>query len=198
MAKKYNQGVADANRRRAKHGGTVDMRQGKGDKLYKIWVGIKQRCYNPNEKHYHRYGGRGITMYPEWVNDYGAFKAYVGDAPTGMTLDRIDNDKGYEPDNLRWVSRKTQANNRVTNVTVTHNGLTMTLKQWSEHLGWKYGLIASRWKKGIRGDELFAEPKYTRSAKYSYNGEMLTISEIAEKSGIPYSTVVYKIKEGKL
>ena len=162
MSTKY-QGVSESNRRRVQHGGTVNARQGKGDRRYKLWVAIKQRCYNPNCVAYHRYGGRGITMCDRWCNSYADFAADVGEQPKGMTLDRIDNDGHYEPNNVRWVTRKEQANNRDTNVVLTHNGLTMTLKQWAEHLGWKYGLIASRWKKGKRGDELFAPPVYTRS-----------------------------------
>jgi hypothetical protein len=163
MTKKYNQGVADANRERTKHGGTVNARLGKGDKRYKLWTGIKQRCTNPNNAAYHRYGGRGITMCQRWVNSYTNFIMDIGEQPEGMTLDRIDNNGNYEPSNIKWVTRKQQANNRSTNVVLTRDGLTMTLKQWAEHLGWKYGLIASRWKKGKRDDELFAPPVYTRT-----------------------------------
>ena len=104
-------------------------------------------------------------MCADWVDDFGAFYACVGDPPEKhMTLDRIDNDKGYEPNNVRWATRKEQANNRTTNVVLTHDGLTMTLKQWATHLGWKYGLIASRWKKGLRGEELFA-PRKTKERR---------------------------------
>jgi hypothetical protein len=163
MTKKYNEGVAESNRKRTQHGGTTNARQGKGDKRYKLWTAIKQRCANPKNAAYHRYGGRGITMCQRWIDSYTDFIADIGEQPEGMTLDRIDNDGHYEPHNVRWVTRKEQANNRATNVVLTHNGLTMTLKQWAERLGWKYGLIASRWKKGKRGDELFAPPVYTRS-----------------------------------
>ena len=137
-------------------------------------------------------------MHPDWVDDYSSFKASVGERPDGMTLDRVDNNKGYEPNNVRWVTRKEQANNRDTNVVLTHDGLTMTLKQWAEHLGWKYGLIASRWKKGLRDKELFAEPVYARGKLYAHNGEMLTIAQIAERLGKPYSTVADMIRRGVL
>lgn len=163
MERKYNQGVADANRKRATHGATVGARQGKGNRIYKLWIAMKDRCFNPESKHYHRYGGRGITICSEWAEDYAKFAADIGERPKGMTLDRIDNDKGYEVTNVRWATRVEQANNRVTNVFITHEGLTMTLADWSRHKGWKYGLLGSRWKKGKRGDELFAPPEYIRS-----------------------------------
>jgi len=160
MGRKYNEGVAEANRERTKHGGAVGARQGESNKMYQKWRSIKDRCYNPNNKHYHRYGGRGITMCKRWRDSFVNFYADIGDPPEeGMSLDRFNNDKGYTPNNVMWATKKEQANNRSTNVVVTHNGLSMTLMQWSIALGWKYGLIASRWKKGLRGDELFAPRK---------------------------------------
>lgn len=163
MVRKYNEGVAESNRKRTKHGGAVNARQGGASKTYAIWRSIKQRCFNPNTEHYARYGGRGITMCDAWANSYAAFLADVGEKPKGMTLERINNDGNYELTNVRWSSRKEQANNRTTNVFVTHEGKTMTLAQWAEHLGYKYGLIGSRWKKGVRGDALFAPPRWNRS-----------------------------------
>lgn len=189
--------VGEANRRRAKHGATVDAREGKTDPVYKLWIAMKDRCSNPSSQHFHRYGGRGITVADEWVNDFAAFKAAVGPRPKGTTLDRIDNTKGYEPNNVRWTTRKVQANNRETNVVVTYNGLTMTLAQWSDHLGWKYGLLASRWKKGIRGDELFDPPKMIRNQEVTYKGETMTLNEWSRKYDVPYATLVWRHKNGK-
>jgi hypothetical protein len=163
MVRKYNQGVADANRKRKKHGATVGARDGQTSNTYKCWVSIKQRCLNPNAQHYHRYGARGITICDRWANDYAEFLADVGEQPEGMTLERIDNDGNYEPTNVRWTSRKEQANNRSTNVFVEYKGKRMTLAQWADHLGYKYGLLGSRWKKGVRGDALFAPPRWSRS-----------------------------------
>jgi hypothetical protein len=101
-------------------------------------------------------------MCEAWVNNYAMFAADIGERPKGMTLDRIDNDGNYEPSNVRWANRVEQANNRVTNVFITHEGITMTLADWARHKGWKYGLLGSRWKKGLRGDALFADPVYIR------------------------------------
>ncbi len=198
MTKKYNAGVAESNRKRVKHGGAVNARQGQTDRVYEVWKKIKERCNNPNSQHYHRYGGRGITMCQRWVNDFAAFREDVGEPPSkAHTLDRIDNDGNYEPSNVRWSTRKEQANNRSTNVVLTHNGLTMTLMQWSEHLGWKYGLIASRWKNGLRGDELFAEPKHERNKVYEYKGQYKTLAKWAEETGVSYNTLVWRVKNGK-
>lgn len=152
----YYQGTADSNRKRVKHGGTVNFRQGQRDPCYHLWLGMRQRCFNPKSKAYPRYGGRGVTICEAW-GDYAVFRKDVGEPPEhGMTLERIDNNGNYEPGNVRWATRKEQANNRATNVVLTWKGKSMTLKQWAEHLGWKYGLIASRWKKGLRDAELFA------------------------------------------
>lgn len=91
--------------------------------VYSIWVNIKTRCYNPKTRNYHRYGGRGIKIFPAWKNNFIKFYEYVttlkhyhpekiGRGMGKRTLDRIDNDKGYRPGNLRWATPKQQANNK--------------------------------------------------------------------------------------
>lgn len=88
-------------------------------RLYAIWKALKQRCYNHSDKDYDRYGGRGITVCSEWLHSFQAFfdwsmtNGYDENALTGQcTIDRIDNDKGYSPDNCRWVDMKVQRHNR--------------------------------------------------------------------------------------
>ena len=95
-----------------KHGAAV---RGKTPE-YDIWKAMKQRCANPNCKEFKDYGGRGITVCAEWAKDFGAFIASVGRRPAkGLTLDRIDNSKGYEPGNVRWATRAEQSRNRRVN-----------------------------------------------------------------------------------
>ena len=81
-------------------------------KEYKSWTEAKQRCCNKNNEKHKWYGLRGITMCDEWMNDFMAFYNHLGKKPNGYELDRIDNNKGYEPGNVRWVSRLENVRNR--------------------------------------------------------------------------------------
>lgn len=89
------------------------------ERLYHVWVSMKQRCYNPNNNRYANYGAKGVTVCKEWLHDYLAFRdwallaGYDKDAPRGKcTLDRIDPLGNYEPSNCRWVDMKTQVSNK--------------------------------------------------------------------------------------
>ena len=125
-------------------------------KLYFRWSNIHNRCYNPNNPAYKRYGGRGITMCPEWKDDFFSFRdwAVQNGYDESLSLDRIDNNKGYSPENCRWVKTETQANNKRTNVLVTYNGISLTLKQWSNKLGVPYTTLQSRHYKGYSDIEI--------------------------------------------
>lgn len=109
--------------------------KGKCDRLYKIWYNAISRCTNPSDISYKRYGGRGITFYPEWISDYHAFKnwALSNGYQENLTLDRIDSNKGYSPDNCRWATIREQANNRCTNVLYTIDGEKKLLQNGAEH-----------------------------------------------------------------
>lgn len=100
--------------------------------LYIKWLGMKRRCYNPNDSRYYRYGGRGIIVCDEWKNDFNAFYEWGINAPNyGIKdeLDRTNNDGNYEPSNCRWATRIEQLRNTSRNVYVCFNGDNMTLSQ---------------------------------------------------------------------
>lgn len=102
-------------------------------KLYGIWCAMKARCYNKNTKYYYRYGGRGICICDEWKNSFEAFHdwAVLAGYKQGLSIDRINNNAGYSPENCRWADAKTQANNRCNNRILTHQGETKTLTEWA-------------------------------------------------------------------
>lgn len=92
-------------------------------KLYRVWDGIVQRCCNPKAKNYHNYGGRGISMCQEWRDSFSAFEEYcLSHGWThGLQVDRIDNGKGYFPDNIRFVTQAENLRNKRTSHIVTYN-----------------------------------------------------------------------------
>ena len=103
---------------------------------YGIWINMRDRCSNPQSKHYIRYGGRGIKVCREWEDSFDQFFADVGKRPSPKhSLDRIDNDKGYFKENCRWADALTQGNNRSDNKYYTLNGETRTLSMWARKLG---------------------------------------------------------------
>lgn len=129
-------------------------------RLYAVYKGILDRCYNPKHREYHNYGERGITVCQEWLDDYDCFaewalaNGYKPDAEFGeCTIDRNDVDKGYSPDNCTWITNAEQQNNRRDCVMITYQGETHTLKQWSEILKVSYN---SLWWQ-IRGKGLTLE-----------------------------------------
>ena len=120
-------------------------------RLYMLWNGIKQRCFNSNHKNYNRYKGRGITMCDEWKNDFITFYNWAinNGYKLGLTIERINNDGNYEPSNCRWATRLEQANNTSINKFITFNGEKHTVSEWSKKLGIKYGVLSSRIRKGL-------------------------------------------------
>lgn len=138
------------------------------DLYHSIWVGIKQRCYNNNSKDFQRYGGSGINMCEEWKNDFESFYNWAmnNGYKKGLTIDRIDNSKGYSPENCRWVTPKEQANNKRTCVYVTYKGETKTVSEFCRKFGLKTSTVYNRIKrKGINYEGLFK-----KSSDFSCSG----------------------------
>ena len=121
-----------------------------GDRKLVIWKNMKARCENPKRPDYPLYGGRGVTICKEWSDDYIAFRSWAeaNGYDDSLTLDRIDVNGNYQPDNCRWVTQKEQCNNTRCNIFLEYDGQTHTVKQWSELLGIKYGTLISRIHRG--------------------------------------------------
>lgn len=114
-----------------------------GTPMYGLWRGMIQRCYDSNHPAYARYGGRGIKVCQQW-HDFAQFYADMGDAPDGMSQERINNDGDYLPENVVWADAKTQANNRRSNVVLEHAGKKQTMQQWCDELGLKIQTVWAR------------------------------------------------------
>lgn len=109
-------------------------------RIHRIWAAMISRCENQNNNRYYVYGSKGISVCQEWRNDFVQF--YDWSMKNGysdeLSIDRIDVNGNYCPDNCRWATREVQMNNRSNNRNITYNGTTRTLKQWSEYFGFNY------------------------------------------------------------
>jgi hypothetical protein len=124
------------------------MRGRRESREHKSWSHAKSRCFNPNDPKFQNYGGRGITMCPEWRDDFAAFFAYMGPVPIGLTLDRIDVHGNYEPGNCRWATSSEQARTRTDNVLVEHEGRILILKDYAAAIGVPYKLLHQGMRRG--------------------------------------------------
>lgn len=128
----------------------------KNSRIYYIHQGMKQRCMNPNHHSYKDYGAKGIMVCDEWKN-FDSFREWAmsNGYTESMTIDRIDNSRGYSPDNCRWISAFKQASNRKSNHYVTWKGETHTLAEWSRITGIRSEKIRYRLKKEMSLDLVF-------------------------------------------
>ncbi len=131
-------------------------------RLYSIWCNMRARCGNKNRPAHKNYGGRGIVVSPLW-SDFSVFAMHVGEPPTPTaTLDRIDNESGYVPGNVRWAERRTQARNTRQNQWVTIDGRTQSLYDWCEEVGIAPGSVYRRVKQGESFQSAILRPKAPR------------------------------------
>mgnify|MGYP001200354477 CR=1 FL=1 len=133
-----------------------------GERVYRIWQAMLNRCRNPNQPNYANYGGRGIKVCERWLS----IKNFVDDMgrPNGdQSIDRIDNDGNYEPGNCRWASREEQSRNKSSNRILTLDGKSMTLIEWAEKLGIEQSSLRERLEKWTLRKAL-TTPKTNRKA----------------------------------
>jgi len=133
---------------------------------------MKTRCYYPKSNRYSQYGGRGISVYPEWRDDFWAFVRDVGEKPAGMTFDRIDTDGDYRPGNWRWATQLDQQNNRRNNRLLEYGGDVMTVAQWARVIGLPRGVVAARLNNGWSVERLLTTRKFQLSDQRAPIGKL--------------------------
>lgn len=134
-------------------------------RVYRIYAKMLRRCFVESDPAYSRYGGRGITMCDEWKNSFVAFSdwAYTNGYSDNLTIDRIDNNGDYCPENCRWTDYLTQSNNKRNNRVFEHNGETKTLSEWCKTLNLPYKRIYFRIANGWTFEEAISQKKYVNN-----------------------------------
>ncbi len=144
---------------KAKKGTCTTIKNARNQKEYFIWSGMKTRCYNDKRKGYENYGGRGITVCDRWFCSYDNFISGMGPRPSPQhTIDRIDNDLGYSPDNCRWATRREQNNNSRRQNMMTHRNKSMNLTQWARELNMSRKGLTDRFAAGWSQERALSKP----------------------------------------
>lgn len=158
------------------------------------------RCYYPTTNGYERYGGRGIKICEDWINNPDSFYSWAinNGYKKGLTLDRIDVNGNYEPSNCRWVTKEVQDNNRRNNRKITYKGEIKTLSQWSKEYNINIVTLSDRLKSGMSIDEALNKPviKSGGFLLYTMNGKTRLLSEWCKLYNINYQTAWKKAKNG--
>lgn len=155
-------------------------------RLTNILLHMKDRCYNPNHKEFSIYGGRGIKVCKEWYTPHSrkgskAFKKWAlqNGYADNLTIDRIDNNKGYSPENCRWVTMEVQQNNKRNNRLITYKGKTQTMAQWSKELNIPFSTIKGRLNRHLPVEKVLSN--YNLSCERYLNPEERQKTSISVK-----------------
>lgn len=173
--------------------------------LYKVWAGIKDRTNIKNKNCKNNYKKLSIVMCDEWKNSFKSFYDWatvngyedckLENGKNKLTIDRIDNNKGYCPDNCRWVTNKQQMNNTSKNKKIFYNGETKNLSEWVEKLNLSYSTVQQRLIMGWSIERAFTEDT-DKQNYYNYNGKNININQICEITGLTKTNVWNRIHRG--
>lgn len=168
-------------------------------RLYKVFRNMKTRCYNPNSHDFKNYGGRGITICDEWLNDFTAF--YDWSLRNGyndtLTIDRIDTNGNYTPDNCRWTTYYVQSRNKTNNKWITYKGETKCLEDWAK----TKNLTSSKLKQrlelyGWSLEKSLETPPMKNGRFITYKGITKNITEWAKELGIKPDILAQRLRAG--
>ena len=172
-------------------------------RLYRVWGSIVQRCKNSNNSRFSSYGGRGITICVEWRDSFESFYYWAIDNgyEEGLTIDRIDNDGSYSPDNCRWITWNAQRLNTRHSFIISYRGKTQTLTEWAAELGIEYHVLYMLLKYlNWSAEEAFSTPagkRHKLRGGISHNGECLSAEEWGQRIGLSGRAIRYRLAAGK-
>lgn len=171
---------------------------------YKAWQAMKCRCLHPSHPSYMNYGGRGITICERWQQSFENFLADMGQKPTPKhSLDRIDNDGGYCPENCRWATYKEQHNNTRKNVYLTHDGVTHSIVEWCDIYDIPRDIAYGRYRSGRTFEEIFNKQnparKITDEEIKAIKRDGLTVKTFYQRFGKKISkSLIWQIKSERI
>jgi len=165
-------------------------------RTYSTWSSMRSRCSNPKYAHYDRYGAIGIKVCDDWNNSFEAFFADMGERPKGMTIDRIDNSKGYYKENCRWATPKEQTLNRYPTVWLEYDGETLCLADMARKYGLTTTMIRTRLEKGMTLEQAIEIPRQKVMYEVTANNETLGMVEFCGKYRLATSSISRKKKQG--
>lgn len=175
------------------HGG---CKNGTVENIYKIWSNMEARCYQTSSVRYKEYGGRGIKICDSWL-DYSNFREWAlknGYKP-GLSIDRIDVNGNYCPENCRWATAIEQANNTRRNLYITAFGTTKTLAEWAREMGVDSRTIQQRLKSGWDAEKAISDTTDERTRKLHGFGKTQSIKQWSKEKGIKYKTLHNRLRK---
>lgn len=152
--------LSERNKKNAKHGMSRS-------RLYRTYYGMKHRCYDPKDSHYKNYGAKGITICNEWLESFKAFQdwALANGYTDELTIDRIDNSKGYSPSNCRWATKAQQVRNSSATKYYTYKGKTLCIADWAKEKGISKASLYQRLERGIPFEIAIEQPYKRRKGE---------------------------------
>lgn len=171
-----------------------------GSQEYKSWSHIKSRCLNTEDPAYKNYGGRGIKVHEEWIDDFQKFFEHVGPKPgPGYSVDRIDNDKGYVPGNVRWATQLEQCRNTRQNRMIEFEGKIQSLGAWADELMMSDRTLHTRLSRGWSIRQALTTPvtkKRSRRGAVAAFGRKQSLPQWGKETGIKFKTIAARLSRG--
>lgn len=171
------------------HGGKNPSR------TYRAWSNMRNRCLNPNNDHYHRYGGRGIKICTRWLR-FINFLADMGECPNGLSLERVDNDGNYELENCKWATTKEQARNKSRVRLITFRGRTQMISEWARELGIADHSLSERLNRWPLEFALTLPAQGYHCRFIAYEGRSQSQAQWAREAGISVHTLRARVWAG--